>query len=253
MSLKKKKNIILTGGLGFLGSYFSKHLLKKNYRVFSIDKKLQKTKIKNRNFYFFETDITDERQVKNLNNELKSIQITGLVNNAAIDAIPKKNLKSNLQYPDLKIWRKEIDVSILGSFLMIKYFGKKMQSKKEGTIINIGSDLSLIAPNQKIYEESYPNYYKPPTYSVVKHGLLGLTKYYASLYGKNKVTVNMISPGPIKNKQNIKLINKIKNITPMGRLSRREDIFGILEFLLSKDAKFITGQNIFVDGGRTII
>ena len=63
----------------------------------------------------------------------------------------------------------------------------------------------------------------------------------------------MISPGPIKNKQNVKLINEIKNITPMGRLSRREDIFGILEFLLSNDAKFITGQNIFVDGGRTII
>ena len=180
MSLKKKKNIILTGGLGFLGSYFSKHLLKKNYRVFCIDKKLKKTKINNRNFYFFETDITDEKQVKILNNELKSIQITGLLNNAAIDAIPKKNQKSNLQYPDLEIWRKEIDVSILGSFLMIKYFGKKMHSRKD-KIINIGSDLSLIAPNQK-YMRNHTNYYKPPTYSVVKHGLLGLTKYYASLW-----------------------------------------------------------------------
>ena len=84
---------------------------------------------------------------------------------------------------------------------MIKFFGEEMARKKNGSIINIGSDLSVIAPNQKIYKSSYNHYIKPVTYSVIKHGMVGLTKYFASLYGEKKVRVNMVSPGPVKNKQ----------------------------------------------------
>ena len=136
---------------------------------------------------------------------------------------------------------------------MIKYFGEKMTTNRKGSIINIGSDLSLIAPNQKIYKKAYPNYFKPPTYSVIKHALLGMTKYYASLYAVSNVRVNMVSPGPIKNKQNSKLISEIKNIIPMNRLGKYQDLFALIRFLIDDQSNFITGQNIFVDGGRTII
>ena len=91
-----------------------------------------------------------------------------------------------------------MNVGLRGSFNMIKFFGEEM-ARKRGSIINIGSDLSVIAPNQKIYKLSYKNYIKPVTYSVIKHGLLGLTKYFASLYANQNVRVNMVSPGPIKN------------------------------------------------------
>ena len=128
-----------------------------------------------------------------------------------------------------------------------------MFNNKNGSIINIGSDLSVIAPNQKIYKSSYKNYKKPPTYSVIKHGLLGLTKYYASLYAENNVRVNMVSPGPVKNNQSRSLINELQNITPMKRLNKPEDLFGVLEFLSNKNSNFITGQNIIIDGGKTII
>ena len=111
----------------------------------------------------------------------------------------------------------------------------------------------MIAPNQKIYKSSYKNYIKPVTYSVIKHGMLGLTKYFASLYGANNVRVNMLSPGPIKNNQSSKLIKELENIIPMNRLGNSEEIFGLLYFLSSKDSSYITGQNILVDGGRTII
>ena len=125
--------------------------------------------------------------------------------------------------------------------------------KKKGSIINIGSDLSIIAPNQKIYKSSYKNYKKPPTYSVIKHGLLGLTKYYASLYAEKNVRVNMVSPGPVKNKQSKLLLTEIKKLTPMSRLNNPEDLFGALKFLSSNYSKFITGQNIIIDGGKTLI
>ena len=128
-----------------------------------------------------------------------------------------------------------------------------MVRKKSGSIINIGSDLSVIAPNQKIYKSSYKNYIKPVTYSVIKHGLLGLTKYFASLYAKQNVRVNMVSPGPIKNVQNSKLLKELSKVIPMERLGHPNEIFGLLLFLSNSNSSYITGQNVLIDGGRTII
>ena len=136
---------------------------------------------------------------------------------------------------------------------MIKFFGEEMIKKKTGSIINIGSDLSIIAPNQKIYKSSYNNYIKPVTYSVIKHGILGLTKYFSALYGKDNVRVNMISPGPIKNNQSKDLLEELNNIIPMNRLGNYKDLLGALFFLANKESSYITGQNIVIDGGRTII
>jgi NAD(P)-dependent dehydrogenase (short-subunit alcohol dehydrogenase family) len=151
------------------------------------------------------------------------------------------------------MWDKEINVSLKGSFNMIKFFGEEMIKKKKGSIINIGSDLSVIAPNQKIYRSSYKNYIKPVTYSVIKHGMLGLTKYFASLYAKDNVRVNMVSPGSIQNNQSKELLKELKNIIPMRRLGSYSEILGILSFLANNDSSYITGQNILVDGGRTVI
>tara|TARA_B110000971_G_scaffold217066_1_gene253196 strand:- start:2564 stop:2974 length:411 start_codon:yes stop_codon:yes gene_type:complete len=136
---------------------------------------------------------------------------------------------------------------------MIKFFGEEMIKRKKGSIINIGSDLSVIAPNQKIYKSSYKNYIKPVTYSVIKHGMLGLTKYFASLYGKDNVRVNMVSPGPIKNNQSKKLLDELKDIIPMKRLGNPNELLGVLIFLANQESSYITGQNILVDGGRTVI
>ena len=127
-----------------------------------------------------------------------------------------------------------------------------MYKKKQGSIINIGSDLSVIAPNQNIYK-SYNNYIKPVTYSVIKHGLLGMTKYFSSLYAKNNVRVNMISPGSIKRNQSKKLVKELKKIIPMNRLGNPEDLMGLLLYLASSQSNYTTGQNFLIDGGRTSI
>ena len=176
-----------------------------------------------------------------------------MINNAAIDATPFKKNNAKQKFPSSKIWDKEINVSLKGSFHMIKFFGEEMIKKNKGSIINIGSDLSVIAPNQKIYRSSYKNYIKPVTYSVIKHGMLGLTKYFASLYAKDNVRVNMVSPGSIQNNQSTELLKELKKIIPMRRLGSYSEILGILFFLANNDSSYITGQNILVDGGRTVI
>ena len=249
------KEIIITGAAGFLGSKFSKFFADTDYKVIGIDKNEKKLKlIESENIVTICADITNEKEVSQIHNFLKKkYNICGLINNAAIDAVPSKTSLKNLRYPSLDTWNIEINVSIIGTFLMTKYFGELMIKKKNGSIINIGSDLSFIVPNQKIYKSSYKNYIKPVTYSVIKHGMLGLTKYFASLYGKSNVRVNMISPGPIKNNQSKKLLNELKNIIPMERLADPKEILGLLYFLTSSESSYITGQNILIDGGRTII
>ena len=200
-------------------------------------------------------DVRDLGQVQSsfasLSEDWKNIDV--LINNAAIDAIPFKKRKLREKFPSSKTWDKEINVSLKGSFNLIKFFGEEMIKKKKGSIINIGSDLSVIAPNQKIYRSSYKNYIKPVTYSVIKHGMLGLTRYFASLYAKDNVRVNMVSPGSIQNNQSKELLKELKNIIPMGRLGSYKEILGILFFLANNESSYITGQNILVDGGRTII
>ena len=249
---------LITGGAGFLGQKYCELFLKNNYVVLCVDnnkKNLQSVKqVNSKNFFIYECDISSEKKVKNLFNKInKSFLVNVLINNAAIDAIPFKNKNRNQKFPSDKSWDIEMNVSLKGSFLMIKYFGEEMIRRNLGSIINIGSDLSIIAPNQKIYKSSYKNYIKPVTYSVIKHGMLGLTKYFASLYAEDNVRVNMVSPGSIQNNQSKKLLKELKNIIPMRRLGSYKDILGILFFLANNDSSYVTGQNILIDGGRVII
>lgn len=250
-----KKNIIITGGLGFLGSYFAKILKENNFNVIILDNAKinsdsQKVLLKKKYFYK-KIDITKEKQVKSFFNLLKKkkVKVNYLINNAAIDSVPKKKGKN---INNLKEWNKELSVSLTGSYLMFKYFGEEMAKNNFGKIINIGSDLSVIAPNQDLYSD-YKNFIKPVTYSVIKHGLLGMTKYYASLYSLKNVQVNMLSPGPIYNNHEKKFINKLIKFIPMKKMAKESDLYASLIFLLSDKNQYFTGQNLIIDGGRTII
>ena len=128
-----------------------------------------------------------------------------------------------------------------------------MISKKFGIIINIGSDLSVIAPNQSIYDGVYKNFVKSFSYSVIKHGLLGLTKYFAALYGKYNVRTNMLSPGPILRSHPKKFVNNLKNLIPTKKMNDFSDLEAAIDYLLEEKNRNTNGINLIVDGGRTII
>jgi NAD(P)-dependent dehydrogenase (short-subunit alcohol dehydrogenase family) len=255
--MKKNKFIIVTGGLGFIGSYFSSFLINKKFKVIILDNNtpssnLQKALVKNC-YMYLKLDITNETEIKNLFKKLKSkkVKVEYLINNAAVDSVPRRSEKQS-HLPNLDNWNNELAVSLTGSYLLIKYFGEVMAKRKFGKIINIGSDLSVIAPNQELYSD-FKNFLKPVTYSVIKHGMLGMTKYFASLYAKRNVQVNMLSPGPVYNGQKKNFVKKLLKFIPSKKMASRQDIIEPLFFLLDERNKYITGQNILVDGGRTII
>ena len=126
-----------------------------------------------------------------------------------------------------------------------------MAKNKQGIILNISSDLSVIAPDQRLY--SHLGITKPISYSVIKHSLTGLTKYLASYWAKYNVRVNSFSPGGIYNNQEKIFVRKIKKLIPMGRMAKKEEYKETIKFLCSEASSYITGQNIVSDGGRSII
>ncbi len=126
-----------------------------------------------------------------------------------------------------------------------------MAEKKNGVILNISSDLGIIAPNQDIYKKT--NFIKPVSYSVVKHGIIGLTKYTAAYWAKKNVRCNAIAPGGIYNKQNTNFLKNIKKIIPIGRMAKKNEYNDLILFLCSKASSYMTGSVIVSDGGRTII
>jgi NAD(P)-dependent dehydrogenase (short-subunit alcohol dehydrogenase family) len=124
-----------------------------------------------------------------------------------------------------------------------------------GVIVNVASDLALIAPDQRLYRKSgLPDErqpVKPVTYSVVKSGLIGLTRYLATYWAASGVRVNAISPGGIYTDQPEEFVLRLANLIPLGRMARVDEYEGAILFLCSDASSYMTGANLVVDGGRT--
>ena len=254
---------IITGACGFLGSFFAKQLLQLRHNLILIDinsKELDKLRIKLKkkfprsNIIINSSDISNEVKILDFfkNIKKKKYFVDVLINNATIDSKPNSSQK-NKKYLNINDWENEIKVGITGTYIMIKIFGEEMYKSHKGSIINIGSDLSIISPDQRIYQKDYKNFYKPASYSVIKHSLVGMTKYFSVLYANRNVKCNMISPGPILKHQKYNLKRELIFRTPMNRLCNLEDLSTTLIYLIDKKTKFVTGQNILIDGGRTLI
>ena len=192
--------------------------------------------------------------------ELQGVVISILINNAAIN--PKyikenKGVKfSRLENLSLDDWNYQISVGLTGAFICSKYFGSKMAIKKSGVILNISSDLSVISPDQRLYkvdgteENSQP--VKPVTYSVIKSGLVGMTKYLATYWSANGVRVNALSPGGVYEDQKEDFVKKISDLIPLGRMAKSNEYKSAVQFLCSDASSYMTGQNIVIDGGRSV-
>jgi NAD(P)-dependent dehydrogenase (short-subunit alcohol dehydrogenase family) len=131
-----------------------------------------------------------------------------------------------------------------------------MAKRRKGIILNIASDLSVIAPDQRLYRvaslatEIQP--VKPVTYSVIKAGLVGMTRYLATYWNEEGIRVNSLSPGGIYDNQPEEFVRKVSNLVPLGRMANRDEYQSAVQFLCSDASTYMTGQNIVIDGGRSI-
>lgn len=182
-----------------------------------------------------------------------------LVNNAAIDPkVQKEKMveSSRLEHFPLEQWNFQMSVGLTGAFLCSQTFGTWMAAQGGGVILNIASDLSVIAPDQRLYrkdglaEDRQP--VKPVTYSVIKAGLVGLTRYLATYWAQSGVRVNALSPGGVYNGQADEFVTRISRLIPQGRMARVDEYRSAIQFLCSDASSYMTGQNIVMDGGRSV-
>ena len=252
----KNKKIILTGCFGLLGTEFSNYLLKNGAIVIGIDLEFKKKFKKHNRFFFYKSDLSKPESIKKTCDKIikKYKKIDCLINNAAINETIDKNLKSNFLDLDLLEFDKFSDVNIKAILYLSKYFHKILKKGNGGSIINIGSIYGIVSPDHKIYNKDKEiKNQKNILYTVTKSSLIGLTKHLAVIFAKDRIRVNCTCFGGVENKQNKNFLKKYSNNTPMNRLAKKDEFNGLINFLISDAASYITGSNIVVDGGLTII
>lgn len=254
---------IITGSAGLLGQSHSEALAEMGYNLILTDNdkialkkqyKYLSKKFKNIKILSYRMDVTSEKSVMKTYNTIdkKKIKLKVLINNAALDSKVSgdKVLKSNFfENFSIKQWNNEIKVGLTGAFICSKIFSKNfVKFDTEATIVNIASDLSVIAPDQRIYTNSS----KPVSYSVIKSGIVGLTKYLSTYFAKNKIRCNSLSPGGIDNKQSRNFKKKISKLIPLNRMANKNEYKEAIKFLCSDKNNYMTGHNLVIDGGRSV-
>lgn len=207
-------------------------------------------------------DVSSSDSVLSVADDLASggVRLDILVNNAAID--PKVSgdqgvlETSRLENFPLDQWDLQIAVGLTGAFLCSQIFGSDMaNSGGGGVILNIASDLSMFSPDQRLYRKAgLPDDLqpvKPVTYSVIKAGLIGLTRYLATYWAGKGVRCNALSPGGVFNGQSDEFVLRLANLIPLGRMASREEYRAAVQFLCSDASSYMNGQNIVMDGGRS--
>jgi NAD(P)-dependent dehydrogenase (short-subunit alcohol dehydrogenase family) len=262
---------VITGGAGLLGTRHAEAIAEMGGIPVLVD--LDQTKVDSLSTRIAQqygvatlglvVDITRPDEVANiLTHTLQAFgRVDILINNASNN--PKVENQagnssrwSRIENLPLEIWQQDIAVGLTGAFLCSRVIGAEMAKRGKGVILNIASDLSVIAPDQRIYRQ--PNlsdeqqFVKPVTYSVVKHGLIGLTRYLATYWAEKGVRVNALSPGGVYNGQDEAFVQRLTNLIPLKRMARVDEYQAAVVFLVSDASAYMTGANVIMDGGRTV-
>ena len=260
---------VVTGGAGLLGLQHALALAAEGARVALLDlsaERLDDTaravrrELPGARIETHVADVTDEPALLEVRRRLLDHggAIDALVNNAARNPKVESDRSpawARLEHFPLDEWRRGREVGLTGALLCARVFGAAMAERGSGAIVNIASDLAVIAPDQRLYrrddlaDDGQP--VKPVSYSVVKTGLLGLTRYLATYWADRGVRVNALSPGGVYESQPEEFVRRISRLIPLGRMARADEYREAIVFLCSNASSYMTGQNLVIDGGRS--
>jgi NAD(P)-dependent dehydrogenase (short-subunit alcohol dehydrogenase family) len=266
----KDKVAVITGGGGMLGFQHAAAITSAGGKVVLLDINptgLEQNASLLRNE--FKTDIftliVDITQLPSVEASLTEVlekmgSVNILINNAArnpkVEDTDEINFSRLENFPNDQ-WKLDLDVGLGGAFNCAKVYGTQMANAGfGGVIVNIASDLAVIAPDQRLYKilgrPEHLQPVKPVSYSVVKHGLIGLTKYLATYWCEQGIRCNALSPGGVYADQNDGFVTKLNSLIPMGRMAQADEYRGALVFLCSNASSYLNGANLVMDGGRSV-
>lgn len=240
----QNKVILITGGKGFLGEYFTTALRDAGATVVISDVHPKAD---------VQMDVTNKESIKSAFDTVIAShgKIDVVVNNAAID--PKfdgsadQNAKLFENYPE-ELIRKSLDVNLLGYTLVAQEAVRHMLAQQSGNIINVSSIYGMVGPDQGIYPNGTQ---KPVDYFITKGGVVMLTKFLATTYGSKGIRANTLTLGGVFKEHGKDFTDKYGARTPLGRMANPEEVGGPLVFLASDASSYMTGANLIVDGGWT--
>lgn len=247
----KEKVIVLTGGAGLYGRHLAGDLAATGAQVVVASRSREaceqvagEESEAGRAVYADCFDQGSESSIREFCGRVEGRfgRVDGLVNNS-VYRIPTLPMST-------EEWEKSIRINGTGVMLMHQIFGEAMCKRKSGSIVNIGSIQGMVGPDLSLYAETEMPA-PPPDYFFHKSGMLGLTRYYASLFGKAGVRVNCLSPGGFLTNHTEPFLTRYKNKTYLDRMAGAEDLGGAVIFLLASASRYVTGANIPVDGGYT--
>jgi len=264
----KNQVAVITGGGGLLGEMHGEAIAEAGGIPVLLDlrgdraKNVAKTLAQRYqvNALGLEADITAKHVLRAVTQEVldRFGRIDILINNAAND--PKVQSGGEVEWSRFESlspeqWQQDVSVGLTGTFYCCQVVGSEMARRNSGVIINIASDLGLIAPDQRLYrKQGVPDDQqpvKPVTYSVVKHGIIGLTRYLATYWAERNVRVNALAPGGVRTDQPEEFIRRLSSLIPMGRMASKDEYKGAIVFLASGASAYMTGTTLVIDGGRT--
>lgn len=236
------KTAIVTGGAKGIGAAIVKRLVQDGYKVAFCYNNSESEANKlctdlGANCRAYKLDITDSKAVNDTFAHIEKNfgEIAVLVNNAGI---AEQSLFTDITD---EMWHKMLQTNLSGAFYCSRAVLKYMINRKSGKIVNISSIWGEIGGSCEVH------------YSAAKAGLIGMTKALAKEVGLSGITVNSVSPGVILTDMTSHFdddtMNELKNETPLNRIGTPEDVAGAVAFLVSRDADFITGQDLAVNGG----
>ena len=256
------KTALITGGGGLLGPKHAEAIVEYGGKVILADwhkdRAKEKAKLIGENASYEFMDVTNKESIQSVVNKYDKIDI--LINNAAKDPKVKKGggLTPDSRFETMTedYWKEGIDACINGTFLCSQIVSNKMLENGGGVILNISSDLGVISPDQRIYrqdgvEEDMQNV-KPITYSAAKWAVVGMTKYLSVYFAQRGIRVNCLSPTGVYNNHPEEFVKKLSNIIPMGRMADIDEYKGAIVFLCSDASSYMTGENLVIDGGKTV-
>jgi len=241
MSTLEKKNIIVTGASGGIGSAIIKKLSEAGANILASGTRIEKLEELKKNFenikiLRFDISQSDkiEEFIEKATSELGG-SLDGMVNNAGIT---QDNLAIRMSLDE---WQKVININLTSTFLMSKFSIKKMLKNKYGKIVNI---TSVVGHTGNLGQANY---------TASKAGIIAMSKSLAMEYAKKNININCVSPGFIKTTMTDKIDDKFKEVIiskiPSARLGEPEDIANAVLFLSSDKSDYINGETLHVNGG----
>ncbi len=260
------KSAVVTGGAGLLGKQFCQTLAGAGALVAVVDIDADAAGMVAEEIVrsggqavAVPTDITNPESVS----EMVAVTLESfgrldiLVNSAALDpkfdpdSIGEQGVNAFENFP-LEGWQQALDVNLTGMFLCSQAAVAPMLEQGQGVIVNLCSMYGLVGPDQRLYQrEGQPPQFKPVTYSVTKAGVLGMTQYLATYYGKQNIRVNALTPGGVFNQHESAFVEAYSSRAVLGRMAEKNEMNGALLFLASDVSSYMTGANLVVDGGWT--